>query len=323
MKTTTPQPLRAALDNLHLDGALLFRAEFTENWAFESPSTELTQPPWPGARSMILFHIVARGRCWVATQGGERHWAESGDVIVLPYGDDYLMGGAESADVVPIMTLLTCPPWDSMPVLEYGSGGHRTDIVCGHMYSADPLFDPTMRAFPPVFVVRIPDGPAADWVAASVRYAVAAITESPTTPTISQRLPELLLTEVLRIHLSTAPMAEHGWTAALHDRVLAPALAALHAQPAHNWTVGELASAAATSRSVLDQRFRDVLGRSPIKYLAEWRMHLAAELLRTTELSVSAISRRVGYASEEAFSRAFSRRYRTPPGAWRVTQQHR
>ncbi len=254
-------------------------------------------------------------------QGGERHWANRGDVIVLPYGDAHLMGGAEPAEVVPIMTLITRPPWDTMPVLEHGAGGDRTDIVCGHMYSDDPLFDPAMRAFPPVFVVRVPDGPAARWLASSINYALAVTTESLPAPPESTRLPELLLTEVLRIHLETAPMAEHGWIAALHDRVLAPAMAALHAEPERKWTVAELASAAAVSRSVLDQRFREVLGRSPIRYLTEWRMHLADDLLRTTDLSVSAVSRRIGYESEEAFSRAFRRGHGNSPGAWRASQQ--
>jgi hypothetical protein len=35
-----------ALENLRLDGAIFFRAEFTENWAFESPLKDLTQAPW-------------------------------------------------------------------------------------------------------------------------------------------------------------------------------------------------------------------------------------------------------------------------------------
>ena len=317
----TPSPLRAALENLRLDGAIFFRAEFTENWAFESPLKDLTQALRPGVKSMILFHIVAAGRCWISTPEGERHWADRGDVIVLPYGDDYLMGGAEPAEIVPILNLMSRPPWDSMLVLEHGAGGDRTDIVCGHMYSDDPLFDPAMRAFPPVFVVRVPDGPAAQWVASSINYALAVTTESLAGPPVSTRLPELLLTEVLRIHLETAPMAEYGWIAALHDRVLAPAMAALHAEPERKWTVAELASAATVSRSVLDQRFREILRRSPIKYLTEWRMHLADDLLRTTDLSVSAISRRIGYESEEAFSRAFRRGHGASPGAWRSSQR--
>ncbi|MBB5166132.1 AraC family transcriptional regulator [Mycobacterium sp. AZCC_0083] len=320
MTDVQPMPLRTALENLRLDGAIFFRAEFTESWAFESPLTELAGLLRPGAERMIMFHIVAAGRCWISVGDGERHWANRGDVIVLPYGDDYLMGGAQAAERVSILNLMSRPPWATMPVLLHGAGGDRTDIVCGHMYSEDPLFDPAMRAFPPVFVVRVPHGPAARWVASSINYALEVTTESLPAPPPSTRLPELLLTEVLRIHLATAPMAERGWIAALHDGVLAPAMAALHAAPEKKWTLAEIARAAAVSRSVLDQRFREVLGRSPIRYLAEWRMHLADDLLRTTDLSVGAVSRRVGYESEEAFSRAFRRSHDISPGAWRTAQ---
>ncbi|MGZ4760313.1 MAG: helix-turn-helix transcriptional regulator, partial [Acidimicrobiales bacterium] len=100
-------------------------------------------------------------------------------------------------------------------------------------------------------------------------------------------------------------------------------LALLHGSPDRKWTVAELASAAAVSRSLLDDRFRQVLGRSPIRYLTEWRMHLAEELLATTEIGVVDIARRVGYRSEEAFSRAFKRARGTSPTPWRQSRAWR
>ena len=126
-----------------------------------------------------------------------------------------------------------------------------------------------------------------------------------------------MLIEVLRAHLATAPAADHGWLAALRDPVLAPALSLLHAAPDRKWTVAELASGAAVSRSLLDDRFRQVLGRSPIRYLTEWRMHLAEELLATTDARCRRGPRRVGYDSEEAFSRAFKRAHGLSPSHWR------
>ena len=137
---------------------------------------------------------------------------------------------------------------------------------------------------------------------------------------IATRLPELVLIEVLRSHLASAPAIEHGWIAALRDPVLAPALALLHQQPARRWTVAQLATAVATSRSALDDRFRKVLGQSPIRYLIAWRMHLAMGLLATSELSVSMTARRVGYDSEEAFSRAFKRARGRSPSHWRAAR---
>ena len=271
----------------------------------------------PGAERLILFHIVAAGRCWVATANTERHWANRGDVIVLPYGDDYTMGGSAPADRVPLLNLMARPPWATMPVLSHGAGGERTDIVCGYLHSEDPLFDPNLRAFPPAFVVQLPDGPAARWVESSIEYAVSITARSMPEEAVSTRLPELLLIEVLRAHLADAPVADHGWIAALRDPVLAPAMAQLHARPDRKWTVAGLATEVAVSRSALDDRFRSVLGRSPIRYLTEWRMHLAQDLLLTTDLTVAAVARRVGYQSEEAFGRAFKRARGRSPGSSR------
>jgi AraC-like DNA-binding protein len=315
-------PLQAALEQLRLDGAIFFRAEFTERWAYESPPAELAGMLRPGAERLIFFHIVAAGRCWIALEGGERLWASRGDVIVLPYGDQHHVGGADPAELVPIVTLLAPPPWETMPVLRYGAGGDRTDIVCGYLHSEDPLFNPALRALPQVFVVRPPAGPAAQFVEASIAWALANTSEYVPAEPVSTRLPELLLIEVLRLHLATAPAVDHGWIAALRDPVLAPAMAEMHAAPEMKWTVADLAASAAVSRSVLDERFRQVLGRSPIRYLTEWRMHIAEDLLATTDHGVATVARRVGYDSEEAFSRAFKRSQGTSPGAWRTERRN-
>ena len=310
--------LDAALEQLRLDGAIFFRAEFTEGWSYLSPPAELASLLRPGAQRLILFHIVATGTCWVQLEGGERHWASKGDVIVLPYGDQHSVGGVQAADRIPILELFAPPPWSSMPVLQHGNGGARTDLVCGYLHSEDPLFDPDLHALPPVFVVRPPDGPAAHWVESSIGYALAnTATYVPSEP-VSTRLPELLLVEVLRLHLSAAPAVERGWIAALRDPILAPALAHLHRSPERKWTVAELAATVAVSRSVLDDRFRHVLGRSPIRYLTEWRMHIAKGLLTTTEQTIVAIARSIGYESEEAFSRAFKRTSGDSPSVWRA-----
>jgi AraC-like DNA-binding protein len=320
--TETPAdevPLEQALNGLQLDGAIFFRSEFTEAWSFSSPAAvgEFVQVVEPRAERLIMFHIVAKGSCWVAGPDGERHWASEGDVIVLPYGDEYEMGGTSSATSVPIFSLLAPPPWTTLPVLRHGGDGDRTDVVCGYLHSEDPLFDPRMRAFPSVFVVRLTE-PAAQWVRASIEYALATSSDATASDAASTRLPELLLIEMLRLHLASAPSAEHGWITALHDPALAPALACLHARPEHPWTVSELAHEAAVSRSLLDQRFRDVLGLSPIRYLTEWRMHIAADLLASTDLTVAQVARRTGYDSHEAFSRAFKRRMGSAPSTWRT-----
>jgi AraC-like DNA-binding protein len=134
-------------------------------------------------------------------------------------------------------------------------------------------------------------------------------------------VPELLLIEILKLHLASSPAADQGWTRAITDPVLFPALAAIHSSPERKWSVASLASEAGVSISLLDERFRDVLGIAPIRYLTNWRMHVAEDLLHSSDLGVAAVARRVGYDSEEAFSRAFKRVHGKAPSVWRV-QRH-
>ncbi|NUR05925.1 MAG: AraC family transcriptional regulator [Nocardioidaceae bacterium] len=312
--------LSDALDRLRLQGAIFLRGEYSESWAYESmTSRETAAVLAPGAERVVLFHVVSSGRCWVETDDGDRRWADPGDVIVLPYGDRHRMGGVADAELVSMRSLLTPPPWREMPVIRYGAGGAHTDVVCGYLTSDDPLFDPRMRALPPVFVVSPPPGPAREWVRASIDYALQRTTRvSADRIAAPPQLVQPLVTEVLKLHLQSAQEVSQGWIRGLHDPVVAPAMALIHQQPERKWTVAALAAAGHVSASGLDERFRSVLGVPPIRYLTGWRMHVARDLLSGTRLSLYAVARRVGYDSEEAFSRAFKRAHGVAPGAWRV-----
>jgi AraC family transcriptional regulator, alkane utilization regulator len=119
-----------------------------------------------------------------------------------------------------------------------------------------------------------------------------------------------------RVH---APTAAHqgGWLAGLNDAYVGKALHLLHTKPAHNWTVEELAREVALSRSVLAQRFTELVGETPIRYLASWRMQLAKQMMREGVRNIQEVATRVGYESEAAFNRAFKRATGSPPATWR------
>lgn len=135
------------------------------------------------------------------------------------------------------------------------------------------------------------------------------------------RLIDLLFVWSVRHWLATTPAAPRGWLGALRDPVVGKALALLHAQPRHAWSVEALAAALHQSRSGLSQRFTELVGEPPMRYLARWRMQQAADLLAGTSLRVSQVAQQVGYASEAAFSRAFRRMQGTTPLACRRRAQ--
>ena len=61
------------------------------------------------------------------------------------------------------------------------------------------------------------------------------------------------------------------------------------------------------SRSAFAARFTELVGEPAMRYLTRWRMQVALELLRTSDLTVAVIAHQAGYDSEAAFSRAFKR----------------
>jgi AraC-like DNA-binding protein len=97
----------------------------------------------------------------------------------------------------------------------------------------------------------------------------------------------------------------------------------LHADPAHPWTVDELAGNVGLSRSAFAQRFSDLLGQPPMQYLARWRLRAAARELRNGNRSLAEVAGTVGYDSEAAFSRAFKREFGLPPASWRASRTAR
>lgn len=114
-------------------------------------------------------------------------------------------------------------------------------------------------------------------------------------------------------NVAQLPERELGWLAALRDRGMGHSLELIHEQPAHPWTVDELARRAAMSRSAFAARFGQLLGEAPAQYLTRWRLQLASLRLRDGDESMAAIASAIGYASEAAFSRAFKRELGQPP----------
>src|SRR5262249_47400696 len=130
---------------------------------------------------------------------------------------------------------------------------------------------------------------------------------------VLDRLAEAMFVLVLRHHITRAPEVK-GFLAGLKDERIARALAALHRKPGEGWQVDILAREAGMSGTMFAERFVALLGRTPMQYLAAWRMHLADEMLRVRRASVAQVAERLGYQTETAFRRAFRRVRGVGPG---------
>ncbi|MEU8177177.1 AraC family transcriptional regulator [Microbispora hainanensis] len=146
--------------------------------------------------------------------------------------------------------------------------------------------------------------------------------DEPGQEVVLDRLLDLLLIAVLRTWFSRPDAHAPGWYRAHGDPVVGPALRMLHDDPAHPWTVAELAGRAGVSRAALAQRFAKLVGEPPMAYLTGLRLAQAADLLRETDATLEAVARRVGYGTAFALSSAFKREHGVSPQRYRETLSH-
>jgi len=121
----------------------------------------------------------------------------------------------------------------------------------------------------------------------------------------------------VRRYVEDLPEGQTGWLAGLRDTHVARALALLHRDITRSWTVGELGREVGLSRSALADRFIRLIGVPPMHYLANWRIQVAMQELRSTRASLAQVAEMVGFQSEAAFSRAFKKSVGTAPATWR------
>ncbi len=310
--------LSETLRVVRLVGAIFLQGRFSAPWCYQSPRADTVAPLLePGAERLVIFHLITEGECHAELPGRPPLRLMAGDVALFTHGDAHRMSSAPG--VVPaeggrLDAVLSRRP----RVLSYGGGGAVTRLACGYMACEDRLARLLLAGLPLLVRVNVRGSNAGVWLEASVRYALAeARSPRPGGAGVLAKLAEVLFIEVLRLYMNEQGAHDTGWLAGLRDRVVGAALNAMHARPAHPWTLDELARGANTSRSVLAERFQHLVGTSPMQYLTQWRMLLAANALCRSNAPLGRIAEDVGYQTDTAFIRAFRREYGMPPAAWR------
>lgn len=309
---------------VRLGGAVYLNGDFTAPWClYGQADAALCGSFLPPAERIVSYHLITEGGCWASLPGdlGSAIYVAAGELLVVPQGEAHLLGS--SLDIAPgptgelLENQLRNAPGQLM-ALRYGGGGDRTRLVCGFLACDDTLSNPVLSALPRIFKVDMRNDPQSAWLESSLRFAAAEAAEWRVgSAIVLARLSELLFVEAVRRCIDTLPSDRKGWLAGVGDRFVGRALALMHAQPAHGWTVDELARKAGLSRSALAQRFTQLLGQPPMQYLAHWRLQIAAQELRVGTKSLAAVADQVGYESEAAFNRAFKREFGMPPAGWR------
>jgi AraC-like DNA-binding protein len=189
----------------------------------------------------------------------------------------------------------------------------KTLLITGAYHLGGEVGDRLLRVLPDLLVLRDQewDSPVIPLLTQEL------VKDEPGQEAVLDRLLDLLLIAVLRAWFARPEAQTPAWYRAASDPVIGHALRLLHHNPAHPWTVAELARETGLSRAALARRFNELVGEPPMSFLTSWRIALAADLLLEPGATVGSVAAQVGYSSPFALSTAFKRLRGMSP------QQHR
>ena len=286
--------LTALANGLNLRAKLVYAGGVCGQWLMDHNSDK-----------SIWFHLVSKGKGWVHSPA----WAAplelaDGDLILfMPHAAQHFL--SYSPAHLP-------SNMDATRLTNLGEG--EAGFVCGEIELAVPQ-SPLWRTLPAEIVIRRTEAGEI-----SARLIELIIAESAThrfgSVSVIERLCDSLFILVMR-HCIETNLVRQGVFAAMQDRRLATVLNLIHGEPWHPWTIAEFCDRVGLSKTALIDNFKKSIGASPVEYLTDWRMQIAAQWLKEPGMTIDRVAGRCGYDSVPAFSKAFKRSLGVSPGAYR------
>ncbi len=290
------------LDGPRARGAFLLRSAWNPPWSLRI----LAEAP-------LTLLAVPRGELWIVPDEGDPVHVRAGDIAITRGPDHYKVG--DSPNTEPTIEIhpgqecrsLTGEPVDEVMSLGVRSWGNHhegsTIMMVGAYHSFGEIGDRLIKALPPVIKLSRPDwdSPLVDLLADEVTK------DHPGQIAVLDRLLDLLVIAALRAWFDRPEAEPPAWYHAQGDAVVGTALRLMQNNPAEQWTVASVAAETGVSRAVLARKFTDLVGEPPMSFLTNWRIDLAADLLRQSDTTIGAVAQQVGYSTPYALSSAFKR----------------
>lgn len=302
---------------IRLTGGVFLDARFSAPWSIAGRVESGDFKPFLASPTNVIgFHYVVDGRLMAQVEGGPWIELQKGDIILLPRNTTHTLASSKDLKPEQANDIVLPAPGTGISEIRHGGEGDETHIVCGYLGS-DGVDTPLASALPAMLTFNIGQTPGGEWIAQSFFFAAKQLANHEAgAATIIGRLSELMFVEAVRRYIEQIPEGENGWLAGLRDPAVGRALALMHTQPGRNWNTDDLAREVHLSRSAFAERFTELIGQPPMRYLTNWRMQVAAKTLKDGA-PISRVAFDVGYESEAAFTRAFKREMGLPPAAWR------
>lgn len=296
MEEDANDALSAILQRLGLRAGVFVHADFCGTWAVDT-----------SGHRKVPFHLIGRGKGWLHTDDTrEPRLLSVGDLVVFPHDAHHVI----SSDASPPRASVINQPIDPDVV------GPITSMLCGFFEFQSKVAWPLLDGLPNVIVLDLQGAGRVMGTPSLIQLMISELENaSPGADAAVNQLAYVLFIHVLRAEMQGG--LNQGLLRALSDSKIGPALNLIHVEPAAEWTLETLARKIGMSRSAFAERFKQLVGITPMRYVTDWRMQVAATLLQTTERSIAVIAEQCGYTSEVAFRKAFRSVIGVPPGQFR------
>lgn len=299
--------LSQILDHLKLTGSVYFHTEFHQPWGIRVPARQ----------NVVRFHMAMRGECYVRIQGVQDLVPLSAkDLIVIPHGVSHEIIDTENGAVHDLSDVIQANGFTGNGALRVGNGLDLRPcrLICGHFEFHDGANHPILNALPDYLLLIDQQSNHSPTLAGTMQIISSEILAPHAgTDAIVHRLAEVIFINAIRHFVSEQGEAA-GILSAFLDPKLSLTLSAVHKEPDHGWTVENMAAVAGMSRTVFAERFRNLVGMTPLEYVLDWRMRVAYRHMEESDLPIPETAALVGYGSEASFVRAFKREFGKTPG---------
>lgn len=310
----TTDSYSAMLAAYKADRAATARFALSAPWALRSDGVE-----------GVLIRMCTGAPYWIRVDGAEPVQVGPRDLAMLARGTAHEVASTSKPAFAPapfgdlIAAHMEGKHGDHPLVFSHGEGGPVTEMYTLHIWLPVAGVEALLGEMPPLLILREGQTPMAAPLALAMESLVhLSIARHAGWQLSAARMADLLLAHLLGEYLASSPAVSVGVLRGLEDPGIARAITRMHDTPGHPWTLASLAAESRMSRSLFSERFRTLVGATPMQYLASYRMMAAAQALRQGRAKLYDIARTAGYESEKAFARAFRRWSGQTPGSVRL-----
>jgi AraC-like DNA-binding protein len=295
--------LSAILEATKLESVVYKKLDVCAPWGLDIAQDDNSQ-----------YWRLIKGCCVVGLQDGQTIEMKQGDLVFIPHGSSHWIADKPTSQRIPAAEYVKARDKGSRI---FGIDGEQTIVTGGHFQFDDQPIHPFLKDLPNVIHIAQFETEHQVLLQHCAQLILAELNnERLGSKIILRGLAEVLFINIIRAYVEQV-VPQTGFLSALIDTHIASALRLIQDAPANAWTIDTLAKSVSMSRSVFFNRFKRLVGETPLDYLTNWRIRKAKEMLAANKDNISEIALQVGYQSEAAFNRIFKTKVGSTPAAFR------